>query len=392
MRKIGLFLLLISCFQIGTAQYTELINSRRPGFSDSPFSVGTKVYQVEAGLFYKNIGNYLFFNQAEQQANAYNAKVIGTDINLRAGFFFEKLEFSLDLGVVNEKRNYTKPTAFSESAFGLNKLTVGAKYLVYMSKFADKSKEIRSWKKRTSYDWKRLIPSVGVYAGLNTNFLTSLHKNPDGLSPRIAIFTQNDLTDRFVLLTNFISDKLFTDELENSYIITATYSLNDQWSVFAENQGFFRKKVPNDFQYGGGAAYLFNKNMQIDASVRSIIDERGDNTFLFGAGLAWRIDKHQDKFKMVGSDGEVSKAKKEGNFFSRLFGGNKGKKQRKVKKIKAKKRKIKELKPKKSKKQKRAEKEAKKKAKEEKKKAKKAEKDHDKNYEPPKNDSVNDNN
>ena len=392
MRKIGLFLLFISCFYTGTAQYTELINSRRPGFSDSPFSVGTNVYQAEAGLFYKNIGNYLFFNQETQVANAFSASVIGTDISLRAGLFLEKLEFNLDLAVVNEKRNYTKPTVFSESAFGLGKLTVGAKYLIYRSKFADKSKEIRSWKKRTSYDWKRLIPSVAVYAGLNTNLLTKIHKNPDGISPRIAIFTQNDLTNRLVLITNFISDKLFTDERENSYIITGTYSLNEQWSAFVENQGFLRKKVPNDFQFGGGVAYLLSKNMQIDASVRSIIDERGDDTFLFGAGLAWRLDKHKDQFKMVDSDGKVTKNKKEGNFFSRLFGSKKDKKQRKVKKVKAKKRKIKELKPKKSKKQKRAEKEAKKKAKEARKKENKKEKDYDKNYEPPKDDSVDDNN
>ena len=60
MRKIILLLFLSFCFQISSAQYTELINSKRPGFSDSPYSVGTGVYQVEAGLFYKNIGNGSF--------------------------------------------------------------------------------------------------------------------------------------------------------------------------------------------------------------------------------------------------------------------------------------------------------------------------------------------
>ena len=46
-----LLLLLLAQFSYG--QYTEVINSRRPGFSGTPYSVGTKVYQVEAGLFYK---------------------------------------------------------------------------------------------------------------------------------------------------------------------------------------------------------------------------------------------------------------------------------------------------------------------------------------------------
>ena len=49
--------------QFVAAQYTEVINSRRPGFSDSPYSVGTKVYQVEGGLFYKDVGNFQYYDQ-----------------------------------------------------------------------------------------------------------------------------------------------------------------------------------------------------------------------------------------------------------------------------------------------------------------------------------------
>jgi len=392
MRKIGLFLLFILCFQMSSAQYTELINSKRPGYSDSPFSVGTGVYQVEAGLFYKNIGNYLYYDQNTSETNRYKSKSFGSDITLRTGQFFERLEINLDLSIVNEKRDNIQPAVFSESVIGLNKLTIGAKYLVYSPKYTDKTKEIRSWKKRNSYDWKRLIPAVGVYAGLNTNFLSSLHKNPDGMSPRIALFTQNDFTDKFVLLTNFIADKLFTDEAENSYIITGTYSLTEKISIFGENQGFLRKNVPNDFQYGIGGAYLLNNKMQVDASFRYIKDERGDPTYLIGAGVAWRIDRHKDKFTTIDSEGNVTKEKKQGGgFFSRIF-TKKDKKQRKVKKVKAKKRKIKELKPKKTKAQKHLEKEEKKKAKEAKKLKKKEAKDYNKNYVPPKDNEIDDNN
>jgi len=382
MPRLGFLIFFLICSQLGSAQYTEVINSRRPGFSDSPYAVGSKVYQIEAGLFYKNIGNYLFFNQEQQAANAYSSKVLGTDIVFRTGQFFEKLEFDVDLAFVHENRDYTIPNGFSVKKLGLSKLTIGAKYLVYMPTYLDKSKEIRSWKKKTSFDKKRLIPAVGVYAGLNTNVLSELHKNPEGLSPRVGLFTQNNLTDKFIVLTNFIGDNLMTEQAEYSYIITATYSLNNQISVFGENQGFFRKNVPNDYQFGLGGAYLISKNMQVDTSVRFIKDERGDHTFLAGAGVSWRIDKHEDQFKLIDSQGNVTKDKGEGGFFSRLFGGgNKSDKQRKVKTVKAKKRKVKVNKP--SKKDKKLEKEAKKKAKEEKKKLKQKEKDYKKNYEPP---------
>ena len=317
MRKIWVFLFLIGCFHIGSAQYTELINSRRPGFSDSPFSVGTNVYQVEAGLFYKNIGNYLFKDPELQVASRYSSEIIGTDLSFRVGKFLDKLELDLDMALVYESRDYLQPEVITRSKLGLSKLTIGAKYLVYMPTYTDKSKEIRSWKKRNSFDKKRLIPAVGVYAGLNTNFLSELHKNPDGISPRFAIFTQNNLSGKLIVLTNFIADNMFTAYTEYSFIATTTYTLSEKISVFGEGQVFQRKDVPNDYQFGIGGAYLWNKDMQLDGSARFIKDERGDHTFLVGLGFSWRLDKHEDQFKLIGSDGNVTKDKKEGNFFSK---------------------------------------------------------------------------
>jgi len=392
MRKIGVFLFLIGCFHMGSAQYTELINSKRPGFSDSPFSVGTNVYQVEAGLFYKDIGNYLFKDPELQIANRYSSQTFGSDVSIRVGKFLDKLELDLDMAFVYESRDYSLPEVINISKLGLSKLTIGAKYLVYMPTYEDKSKEIRSWKKRNSFDKKRLIPAVGIYAGLNTNFLTELYKNPDGISPRFAVFTQNNLSGKLIVLTNLIADNMFTAYTEYSFIATTTYSLSAKVSVFGEGQVFQRKDVPNDYQFGIGGAYLLNKDMQVDGSARFINDERGDHTFLVGIGFSWRLDKHEDQFKLIGSNGDLTDKKKEGNFFSRLLGKNKtAKQQRDVKTVKAKKRKVKKLKPKKSKKQIREEKEAKKRLKESKKQQKKEKRDYNKNYEPPKKDPPNDN-
>ena len=229
-----------------------------------------------------------------------------------------------------------------------------------MPNYLDRSKEVRSWKKKMAFDWKRLIPSVAVYAGVNLPITKSyiggnFPEYAEGqFSPRVAIYTQHDFTDRFVFLTNLIMDKIGSGQKENSYILTATYSINEKWSIFGEHQGIFKdENIPNDFQFGGGVAYLFSKNMQFDVAARAISDRDG-SSLLLNAGFSWRIDKHQDKFKLIGADGQEVEKDKDGNFFSRLF-GKKGKdgKQRKVKKIKAKKRKIKKDKaPKKTKAQK----------------------------------------
>lgn len=389
MLKLRLFFIAILSFYLSSAQYTEIINSKRPGFSDSPYSVGTNVYQVETGFFYKKIGNYLY--QDNGVNTQYNSQAFGTDMLLRVGKFFERLELDVDMSFGYEKRNYRQPEVISYDKLGFSKFTVGAKYLIYMPTYTDKSKEIRSWKKRNAFDKKRLIPAVGVYAGLNTNLLTDLQKDPEGMSPRIAVFTQNNISDKFIFLTNFIADKFTTDQRVYSYILTATYSINDQVSIFGENQGFFPANSQFDLQWGLGAGYLFAKNFQVDLSTRFIIDEYGDHTFWVGTGLSYRVDRHVDKFKSLDDNGNVTAEENKGGFFSRLFGKNKADKQRKVKKIKAKKRKVKKLKPTKK------EKELAKKAKQQEKEAKKREKDeaknYKKNYEPPKKENpVDDNN
>ena len=240
---------------------------------------------------------------------------------------------------------FTRP---KKSSLGAAFYRTGSHNLLYKPEYADKSKEIRSWKARHSFDKKRLIPAVGVYAGLNTNLLTELHKNPEGISPKFGIYTQNDLSNRLIVLFNFIADKVFTEEAENTYIMTVTYSLHQNWSVFAENQGFFRKNVPNDFQFGAGGAYLINPNMQADFSARMIFDERGDNTYLIGGGLSWRLDKHKDKIIVgeVDNNEDIMPQEKK-SFFNTitfgLFAGNKASKSGKMREVKTSKVKTRDL-------------------------------------------------
>ena len=339
------FLLLFSI--VSTAQYTEIINSRRPGFSDSPYGVGTNVLQVEGGIFYGN--------KSEVRSKL---KSLGTDFMVRYGKLFEGLEVDLNISLQNDKASYFDQSYREDvSRFGLTQLSLGAKYLVYNSKYNDKTKEIRSWKKSNGFDLRRLIPSVGVYAGFNIpitkeyvggNFDRFIKND---FSPRIAIYMQNDFTKKIIFVSNLIMDKLGTDHKENSYILTTTYSISEKWNVFAEHQGIFKSNTPDDYQFGGGVAYLISPNMQVDISARNINDRDG-SAFVAGGGFSWRLDKHKDAVIFRDADGKIiKKDKKEGNLFSRLF-KKKSKKKRKVKSIGKKKKKVKDLKIKNTKEQK----------------------------------------
>ncbi len=307
MKNVLTLAILLFSFQMISAQYTEIINSKRPGFSESPYGVGTNVYQFETGMFYNSNNN--------KDATAY-PRTLGGELFFRVGKFKEKLE--INANVAYQRDEVKNPSGPNFNIKGISDLTVGAKYLVYQQEFTDKSKEIRSWKRRVAFDKKRLIPSVGVYGGAHLNFLGKDYKS-EGISYKGALLLQNDFSDRLVLLTNIIADKITSEDKFYSYIVTMTYAINENWSYFIENQGKYYNDFSPNYQFGTGIAYLVNENLQLDASARTNFLD--DYSYMYAtAGLSWRIDRHKDSFVYKNSPKETMSKKTQGKgFFSRLF-------------------------------------------------------------------------
>jgi hypothetical protein len=87
------------------------------------------------------------------------------------------------------------------------------------------------------------------------------------ISPKAMLITQNHLGDgTWVFVTNIIADYIATDYPSYGYVLTLTKGFNDKWSGFVENQGF-KSDFYSDAILRGGAAYLINNNLQIDASI-----------------------------------------------------------------------------------------------------------------------------
>ena len=85
LRKGRTTLLIISLliYQNSFSQYTDIINSNRPGNSSGAFSVGKNILQIESG----------FFNAKEKHDLLnYETKGFGIDFKIRYGFLYEKLE------------------------------------------------------------------------------------------------------------------------------------------------------------------------------------------------------------------------------------------------------------------------------------------------------------
>lgn len=309
MKKFFILLFLITFNQHISAQYTDIINSKTPGNSESPYAVGTDVLQFETNLFY-----------GETTSNQMNAKVDpkGVSLFMRYSKFEERLEINSQ---VVYQSNKVLGDAFNPTTniSGISDFNVGIKYLIYQREFIDKSSEIRSWKKRNQYDRNRWIPSVGFYIGLNTNFISEEYKEST-MTPRMAILLQNNLSDRLNLITNLGSYKISGEgEGAYTYIITMTYAMSKRLSIFAENQGDLAKYENNNFQIGSGLAFLYSNNLQIDLAARMYLNSVYSG-FNLGFGVAWRLDMHQDAL-METNQGGNSRGRGNG-FFSRLFKKN----------------------------------------------------------------------
>ena len=295
------------------AQYTNIINSNRPGFSESPYSVGTKVYQLETSLLYESTDIHPTFSKSQSY---------GVDFLFRTSFFKEKLEFNLNLAYQNEQISFQNIFNSSYYKNGIRKLTIGAKYLIYEQKYKDKSKEIRSWVERNRFDFKRLIPTVAAYVGINTGVPDDVFVTKD-FSPKAGVLLQNDLSDNFNIITNLYYDRIGTELPEFSYIVTATYSFSPRWSIFIENQTLF-DKYKYQSNIGSGIAFLYNRNIQINSSIRLLADS-SKSGFYSSVGVSYRFDRHVDKITKLDENGNPLKNDKgldvkKRKFFNRLFG------------------------------------------------------------------------
>jgi hypothetical protein len=309
-----LFSLFILGFSSIYSQYTDVINSNKPGFSESPYSVGTGVYQFESNLFLRDTEIEPTFSVPQS---------FGFDMLFRTSFFLEKLELNAQVSYQRDKIAFKNIFTSEYFSTGFSKFTIGAKYLVFQQEYEDKSKEVRSWKRRMAFDKKRLIPSVAIYAGLNTDMLNDIYKTGN-MSPKVGLLLQNNLSSDFNIITNFYYDKIGTDFSEYSYIITGTYSFSGQWSAFFENQTVFQENK-NNINIGTGLAYLYSRDLQINTSARFLLEGQSKGMFL-GLGLSYRINRHQDAKEKKNTQTTITKDtpitrynKKQNSFFNRLF-------------------------------------------------------------------------
>ncbi|MCW5516634.1 transporter [Muriicola sp. Z0-33] len=271
---------------LAISQYTDVINSNRPGLSVSAYAIGKNVLQLEAGLFYE---------QQDHSTLNTASNIWGSDISLRYGLLFEELELNYEGTFQNQNITFTN-FGFDESRTDFYRNRLGVKYLIY-DRYKDPQRNkpnLRSWRANNVFQLKNLIPSISVYAGANFVLGDNPYYREDPIvSPRVMVATQSRLTPRFVLISNIAYDRIATDFPEWSYLLSLSHAFrNPKWSVFVENQGIKSDRY-SDVLLRSGVAHLISEDLQVDMNLGASFKNKPSRIFVT-AGVSYRFDFHKD--------------------------------------------------------------------------------------------------
>ena len=270
-------LLLLLSAGAAQAQYTDQINTNRPGQSMSGFSVGESIFQIETGIY--------GIKEKHDVLN-YDVKGLGVDLTVRYGAILEELEF---IASVQYQFDRYEDALYNYGRNDVRSLTLGAKYLIYdPDKNYTPEINIYSWHANHKFKWRSLIPAVAVYGGVNLMGKDNPYSFPnDGISPKLIAIAHNHF-GKWVWVNNIIADKIGSDYPSYGLITTLTRGFNEKWSGFLEFQGY-----SSDYYADGifrvGAAHLLTDTMQIDASISSNFKETPSIMYA-SVGFAWRFD------------------------------------------------------------------------------------------------------
>lgn len=284
---------IISQYSFG--QYTEMINTNRPGVSQGAFAVGKNVLQFEAGM-----------SLGKEKHSLLNTETNGLNIDysIRYGFWKERLEVSFIGDFQSNNITYTNFTPEEKrSVANFKSNTLGLKYLIYdpYRKKVLEGPNLYSWKKNNRFQVEDLIPAVALYVGANFDYIDEDVVNPfvpprdNTISPKFVLSTQNNWIGGWVFVTNLIVDRITTDYPTYGYIVTLTHATNRYFSIFLENQGF-KSDFYSDQLIRGGAAVLVNKDFHVDLSLTYSLKDT-PSMFYGRVGAAYRFDMHkQDEY------------------------------------------------------------------------------------------------
>ena len=290
------------------SQYTDQINSNRPGASIGAFAVGKNVIQFESGIEYRSYKHSGYNSSTFNSGNAF--------LSLRWGFLLEQLELTYEgvygFGSLNSK--VTSPN-YKYYLNGMLQNFIGLKFLVFDPFKKERKVNVYSWKANNRFKIRELLPAISITIGPNINFekenpfpygniFSKLYKpiffqnigdkvdEEPFFHLRGTIATQSHFLSTWVLVTNFSYNRYLSDYIEKSYVLTLTHNFRPSWSIYIENEGSYSHLYRMTI-FRTGVAFLFSNNLHFETSLGMNIKESPSLVFA-NFGASYRLDFHKD--------------------------------------------------------------------------------------------------
>jgi hypothetical protein len=295
-----LFSLFVS--SVVSSQYTPIINSNRPGFTQGAFSVGPGVYQLEFGASYRQ----------DRFASLADAKSTGAGLtlDLRTGLILQNLELIYRVDYQSDQISFNNASRrLTYNRAGTKKNTLGFKLLLF-----DPFRNAEWYKPNTkSYKANRgiravdLIPAVSLYLGSELSLgniypygepfspvfnLLSPALEQNQISGEVMLITQNHFLNNFVLVTNWGKRYLGCPYEQNYMSSSLMIPVKKKLLGFVE-QVSLNSELSTDVLLTVGAVYLFNENIQVDAFLSHTF-KNTPSMLAAGIGVSYRIDRYND--------------------------------------------------------------------------------------------------
>ena len=293
--KFSIILVIVLVFQFNYAQYTDVINSNRPGESMSAYAVGKSVLQLESGV------NMI---KQKHQPLDYEATGYFVDMTARYGIIAEQLEFISSISYQNDTfiSNISQGYNNSIERSGIKSFSVGGKYLLFdpFKNYTEKP-NIYSYNANFKFNKHDLIPAIGLYVGagfnLNSNKFIATEEKLNFLNPKIMLITQNVFKQGYIFVTNIFYDKVTSEYKNFGYVATFTKTINKHWSGFIEHK-LAIGSLYSDSILTGGSAFLISPDFQLDISISKNFKKSPDLLYA-GIGVSWRNDLNYKQVKYV---------------------------------------------------------------------------------------------
>ncbi|MEM7549402.1 MAG: transporter [Bacteroidota bacterium] len=235
------------------AQYSETIQTARPGQAFGPYSVGTKVFQVQSGFTYSGFD------------------VTGSALDGNAFQFFNALRYG-----ITEKFEIRTAFALSsvETSFGEDDDNIGG--------FSFWNIGVRyNILSNTGFKPTLAIQTDVALTAVDEDFQT------DDPTSRILLLHGQNISNFFRLTTNWgvVFDGNSSDVI-GTYVVNLSFSITDKLGSFVEIYGDVQDG-DFDIRYDTGIAYLLNNDLQLDASFGYGSNDDLNDWFV-DAGVSWR--------------------------------------------------------------------------------------------------------